>query len=168
MTTNNYDVVLTPANATPAAGLTGSKTVYGGDALKDTGSVNSTLTVAANAYLLSYTGGDGADISDFASVTVNGVVAGYGSSYDGLYNFLTHTSDKLTLTVGATGQIYGYEYGVESLQADAISNYGTITGKYDSGIYEHGSSSSANSLTNYTTGKVVGYDYGIYQLCLSG
>ena len=167
MTTHAWQVVLTAANATPAPGLTGSKTVSSGDAFADTTSVNSTLSVAANAYLLSYAGGDGADISDFTSVTVNGLVAGYGSAYDGIYNFLTSTTNALALTVGAAGQVYGYEYGVESLQTDHISNYGTITGKYDSGIYEHSAVFGAFSLTNYASGQVVGYDYGLYQTAAS-
>jgi hypothetical protein len=124
---------------------------------------NSTLTVDSGAYLISMTGGDGADVTDFTAVTVAGLLTADGTGEYGLVTSLSATNDPLALTIGAAGEIYGASTGVENFQSDTLSNAGIIEGGAGAGLYDRNAKAGANTLTNAATGEVIGQLYGIYE-----
>ena len=151
-----------PGDSSPASGANDSQIAATGDAFEEKTSPGSTLSVAANAYLLSMSEGAGATLYDFKTVTVNGLVAGYDPTYAGLATRDTTTTNALAVTVGASGEIYGGDAGVSSYQIDEITNAGLIIGDAGYGVYEFDAVAGANSLTNSASGQVVGGDYGLF------
>jgi len=140
-------------------------TTNGSPAFSQT-SPGGTLSVSGNGYLIALNGGDGADITDFTSVTVGGIIQAYGTTYDGLSSALATTTSPLRLTVDTAGKITGGYDGFYSTQVDTITNAGTIQGNDDAGINELNNGS--NSLTNAASAIVIGYDYGLYMYGSSG
>jgi hypothetical protein len=139
---------------------TNSKITTGSSALASS-VANSTLTVNDDAYLISLTGGDGANLIGFTAVTVDGVLEGDGTSYDGLSASLGMTSNAMALTIGASGEIFGDYDGVFSDQTITIANSGILEGSQFAGIDESYSNAAASSVSNAVSGQVMGASYGI-------
>ena len=97
-----------------------------GDAF--TGSGPDTLIVDADASLISESGGNGARLSGAWTVTINGVVAGFGSLRDGLSVSALSISDVSNVKVGKTGDIFGDNVGVSLDQAGTLTNRGSVSG----------------------------------------
>jgi hypothetical protein len=125
-------------------------------------SVNSTLKIKTGAELVSLDGGDGVDITDFSSLTVNGTIGGYSGGYFGIDALDASTANKLVLTIGATGQVYGGDDGIVTAEDVSINNLGAIYGQADAGIDELNSISGADNLINYSTGIIESNFTGFY------
>lgn len=95
-----------------------------GPGLLDVG--GGTLTVDANAFLVSYAGGNGATLGDFTSVTNRGLIKAGDPLHYGL--FAASATTTLTLNNAKTGAIFGGAGGVLLAQVANIANSGWIMG----------------------------------------
>lgn len=100
-----------------------------------------TLIVDKNAHVISESAGNGADLADAWTVTVNGAIESFGSGYAGIS--LHSLSATSTITIGKAGDVFG-DTAIETNEGGKIVNHGTIRGS--DGIDYSGS--GALSITN--------------------
>lgn len=117
------------------------------------------LIVDANAFLISDSGGDGARLTGFLNVTINGEVGAFGSSFVGLAVLPSGLTPVADVTIGKTGDVFGGDSGLLfKEEAGSITNRGTISGGQD-GIT--GSSSSVSQAFIINSGLIQGGTDGL-------
>jgi Ca2+-binding RTX toxin-like protein len=119
-------------------------------------STDDELIVDANAFLISQGSGDGARLTGFLNVTINGEVGAFGSGFDGLAVLLSPLTD---VTIGKTGDVFGGESGILFKAAGgSIINLGTISGGVE-GI--KGESAVGNQVSFVNAGLIQGVNFGL-------
>lgn len=96
-----------------------------GNALADM--TGGTLIVDAGAFLLSQGFGNGALLSGFTSITINGTVGTFDNAGNGLV-VSPLTNEVMNLIVGASGFIFSNAVAVNALEVGNINNAGLISG----------------------------------------
>lgn len=142
---------ITPANSIIQAA---------GNAITDTD--GGTLTVDPGAWVLTLpaSGGYGAYIGGFSSVTINGAIGSYGGGYAAIQAFPITPANVVTVKVGADGVIFNGGGGVAfgSTQVFNITNLGLIAGGYAIDSSASGNHTITNSgEISSTAGNTIGF-----------
>lgn len=119
-------------------------------------STDDEFIVDANAFLISESSGDGARLTGFLNVTVNGEVEAFSSGFDGLAVLLSPATD---ITIGKTGDVFGGESGLLfKANGGSVINLGTISGGQD-GI--KGATSVGSQVSFVNSGLIQGVNHGL-------
>jgi Ca2+-binding RTX toxin-like protein len=108
------------------AHITAANSVYQPSGYAFTGTGPDTLTVDADAFLISAGGGTGATLTGSWNAIVNGQIGAFDDS--GII-FSSVPSDVVNITIGGSGDVFGSDRGLRLTGATAtIFNKGTISG----------------------------------------